>query len=444
MFRDDTSPARDRSGRSTINDGSSKDYDSGLVNDLSHISNARGSHKLPPGTGPGTSGKPASEKVMEHDLERSRNQGTAGHGTDAAAAYGGSLQATHQSAAPTDHTHAARPKKPASETDLQRRGKAIDTAQVPVTRPHTADVSIGNRTADHSKKTIPLKGNGKSLDSPHPLSHSQISNTDSMPSGDTQEDTNQLNPITHETLREIETEEVERVKDYERHVHHVQHHIQPVIAHEELVEQQKHQTYPTTRINEVYANNREDNKLFDGQIRQQRDTLDRPAKERTVIDKGTTVNEQVHHHIHHVIQPIIEKETVDRCRIYTTIPIHEVAHEAPVIHQSQTHAPVAMDHFLQCGGILSGAITQDNIRAKVMNDGGHTREVDGIAETLTRDLGLHDTSNVTSGPPSHKTRDSADATTRAHDTGVLRTAHQPVDTVQRSYSTEHPIPVATG
>jgi hypothetical protein len=33
------------------------------------------------------------------------------------------------------------------------------------------------------------------------------------------------------------------------------------------------------------------------------------AKERTIVDKGTTVTEHVHHHIHHVIQPVIEKES---------------------------------------------------------------------------------------------------------------------------------------
>lgn len=32
-------------------------------------------------------------------------------------------------------------------------------------------------------------------------------------------------------------------------------------------------------------------------------------KERTVTDKGTTVEETVHHHIHHVIQPVIDKES---------------------------------------------------------------------------------------------------------------------------------------
>lgn len=59
----------------------------------------RSSYQLPPGTGPGTSGKPAvlSELAMQNDLERSKTgQDTAGYGTDAAAAMGGTLAGTHQ------------------------------------------------------------------------------------------------------------------------------------------------------------------------------------------------------------------------------------------------------------------------------------------------------------------------------------------------------------
>jgi hypothetical protein len=55
----------------------------------------RASQKLPPGTGPGTSGKPG----MDHDLERAlSDRSAAGFGTDAAAATGGSLSSTHQAA----------------------------------------------------------------------------------------------------------------------------------------------------------------------------------------------------------------------------------------------------------------------------------------------------------------------------------------------------------
>ena len=82
-------------------------------------------------------------------------------------------------------------------------------------------------------------------------------------------------------------------------------------------------------------------------------------QKRTIIDKGVTVHKTVHHHVHHVIQPIIEKESslfplsnkasclcflaIDRQTIHTTIPIHEVSHDALIVHQSQTHDAVPVE-----------------------------------------------------------------------------------------------------
>lgn len=67
------------------------------TSDAPRRSATTGSQKLPPGTGPGTSGKPASESAMEYDRARAREQGTiAGYGTDSAAAHGGGLADTHR------------------------------------------------------------------------------------------------------------------------------------------------------------------------------------------------------------------------------------------------------------------------------------------------------------------------------------------------------------
>ena len=58
------------------------------------------------------------------------------------------------------------------------------------------------------------------------------------------------------------------------------------------------------------------------------------------------------------------------------------------MHQSQTHAPVPLDHFLSRGGTLSGAIAQDQITKKVLRTGQCERAVDGVAENLERELHL--------------------------------------------------------
>ena len=92
-------------------------------------------------------------------------------------------------------------------------------------------------------------------------------------------------------------------------VHHVQHHTQPVITSQQLPDTHREKIHPVTRIEEQHVNKVEDNTLFEGQVFQHRNTVDRAPTERVVVDKGTSVVENVHHHIHHVIQPVIEKES---------------------------------------------------------------------------------------------------------------------------------------
>lgn len=196
--------------------------------------------------------------------------------------------------------------------------------------------------------------------------------------------TDELNPVTHEVVRTIETEEVSRVQEHERHIHHIQHHMQPVIAREELPEEHTDHRYPPTQIREVVANNVEDTALLDGLLRQHQDTCKHAEKERIIVDKGTVVNEHIHHHVHHIIQPVIEKETIDKRRIHATIPIHTVTHEAPVVHQSQVHDPVPIETFVKKA---HGAVPQSAIKKKVLH-GQSSRHVDGVAEELERDLHL--------------------------------------------------------
>jgi len=79
---------------------------------------------------------------------------------------------------------------------------------------------------------------------------------------------------------------------------------------------------------------------------------------------------------------------IDHQTIHTTIPIHEVSHDAPIIHQSQTHNAVPIEHFLQKGGILHNAISTNDIGSRVLHSGKCTREIDGTADELAKELKL--------------------------------------------------------
>ncbi|KAK2460411.1 hypothetical protein APHAL10511_007576 [Amanita phalloides] len=200
------------------------------------------------------------------------------------------------------------------------------------------------------------------------------------------EDTLHLSPVTHEHVRHVETEEVQPVKDYERHIHHIQHHVQPIITSGTLSEKHHEIIRPVVQMPEDHANRPEDKTILNEQMRQHHDTVEHGAKERTVIDKDMIVNEKVHQHVYHIIQPVIEKETIDPHRIHTTIPIHQVAHEAPVIHQSQSHDPIPIEHFLQHGGSLTGTVQPDKVSSMLFQKGQGTRDV---SDTTERFQDLH-------------------------------------------------------
>ncbi|KAJ2921291.1 hypothetical protein H1R20_g15803, partial [Candolleomyces eurysporus] len=346
------------------------------LNDPASVTNStRASHKVPIGSGITATGERLqSDVTTDQGLETMRNgQDITGLGTDAAAAHGGSLAGTHQGArissvpkesgrlreSGTYDTHGGKDIRvgPTSPTTI---GSPTGQSMGGIKAERTEVLNPGERSKGHLSSS-PHVGHTGILDHRHDSGHGK---RDVMPTGDTIEDTTQLN------------------------LHHVQHHTQPVTVSETLPEVHRENIHPVTRIEEQHVNKVEDNTLFLGQVNQHRDSTEHMTKERTIVDKGTAVTEHVHHHIHHVIQPVIEKETVNRQFIHTKIPIHEITHEAPIVHQSQTHAPIPLEHFVERGGVLKGGMSQADISAKVLHGGECTREIDGIAQDLEKELNL--------------------------------------------------------
>lgn len=231
------------------------------------------SRQLPPGTGPGTSGKPAkvaSEVAMQHDLERARaGHGISGYGTDAAAAAGGTLAGTHQgigsspaasgpgsgmgtgslvgatsgSGPRTSTIGGDSPSQAPPATHTRVSESSSDTGNRPSFDAHSdlkqsgpaRELAGGTTTTYREPGSHGLGVRGGVLEE-HEFGHTKRSApdwADSMPSGRTLDENKQLHPIYHENVRHLEVEEISYVKDRERHMHHIQHHIQPVILTEE-------------------------------------------------------------------------------------------------------------------------------------------------------------------------------------------------------------------
>ncbi|PLW18753.1 hypothetical protein PCANC_10917 [Puccinia coronata f. sp. avenae] len=175
-------------------------------------------------------------------------------------------------------------------------------------------------------------------------------------------------PVTHNLIKHEEVEEITRTKEHERHFHHVQHHIQPVKDKEVLEEVHRTQVAPVTAVVENIEASAEDAAAYESLGSQFKDEVVHAPVEKKIIDHGEKVQVKEHHHLHHVVQPVIEKETHERHRIHTTIPIHHVTHEAPIIQQSINHEPLQMDEFLKRGGSLSSGLTHSEIGQTLLTE----------------------------------------------------------------------------
>lgn len=220
-------------------------------------------------------------------------------------------------------------------------------------------------------------------------------------------DHHHLAPVTHERRQVHEVEEVERQREVDRHVHHVQHHVQPVLDTQHGTEHVERKVVPTTEIKEQHVATGEDKAQF-ASLNTARDEFTEGQRERTIVDKGENVVEHDHHHVHHVVQPVIERDVHEHNRIKTTIPVHQEVNEAPIVHQSVQHEPLKLDQFVSGGGDLNSTLKHDG---SLLERGKCERTVDGPAESMVETLGLgRGSSNTATGTTANTTGTTTGAT----------------------------------
>ncbi|KAI3626187.1 hypothetical protein CBS9595_001548 [Malassezia furfur] len=209
---------------------------------------------------------------------------------------------------------------------------------------------------------------------------SSVNSGVNVAAGNVDQDVQHLAPVTRETLHRQEIEELHREREHHIHQHHIQHHVQPVLDQVHLAEQLHTRVVPATTIREVHANTDKDAALLRSVAGTPKDTYTHAPIERSVIDKGETVREIVHHHIHNIVQPIIEKDVYEYHRIRTTVPTTQITHEAPIVHESTAHQPIRKEDFVKGGGVLTSE-TRSVEDAGLLNLGTNQRSVEG--ETYT-------------------------------------------------------------
>lgn len=160
--------------------------------------------------------------------------------------------------------------------------------------------------------------------------------------------------VTYETVKPTRHEEVTTAVNkevYQDHYHRV---VQPVHDREILPEQHHHNATSVVRREFDHRDHEATERALKAESGQLRDHRVVADTTHTQSKAPVVQGEQVHHHVHETIQPVIQKETIQPHVVHTTVPVHEVHHEAARHHGTTTLPSVSMDEFKRHGGALGG------------------------------------------------------------------------------------------
>jgi hypothetical protein len=142
--------------------------------------------------------------------------------------------------------------------------------------------------------------------------------------------------------------------DKEIHQDHYHTSVQPVLDETRLKEQHHHNLLPVEHRQFEHSNPEEVQKRLATEQAQFKDHQQRVEGPRTSTVTPVVAGEHIHHHVHEVIQPVVQKQTIEPHVIHTTVPIHEVHHNAAQHHSTSALPAVSMAEFKKSGGVLTG------------------------------------------------------------------------------------------
>jgi len=160
--------------------------------------------------------------------------------------------------------------------------------------------------------------------------------------------------VVHETVIPKRHEEVITAIDKEIHQDHYHTSVQPVLDRQVLTEEHKHNLVAVEHRNFEHGNQKDIEARLAREAAQFKD-------ERLVAETAHThsvapvvAGEHIHHHVHETIQPVVQRETIAPTIVHTTVPIHEVHHNAAQHHSVSALPAVSMADFKTQGGVLTG------------------------------------------------------------------------------------------
>jgi len=167
-----------------------------------------------------------------------------------------------------------------------------------------------------------------------------------------------VNPaVVKEKIRPTEKERTDVEFQRELHQDHYQTRVQPVVDREVLPEEHVHRTLPTEYRERRAGNKAEVDNLLNKERQEFKDSRTvLPGDKRT--EEGRIVAEESrHHHVHEIVQPILEREVIQPTVIHTTQPIHERIEKDATFHPKTVQPTMTLEEFQSAGGTLDGRST---------------------------------------------------------------------------------------
>jgi hypothetical protein len=160
--------------------------------------------------------------------------------------------------------------------------------------------------------------------------------------------------VTNETVSPTRHENVTTAVDREVHQDHYHTSVQPVHHREVLPEQHHHQQAAVEERQFNHGNKEHVAQKLQQEAAQFKHQSTRAEETRTTAAAPTVAGEHVHHHVHENIQPVVHKQTIEPHVVHTTVPVHEVHHNAAQHHTTSALPAVSMADFKKQGGSLTG------------------------------------------------------------------------------------------
>lgn len=160
--------------------------------------------------------------------------------------------------------------------------------------------------------------------------------------------------VVQEHIRPQERVETAEAVDRERHVHHLQHRLQPVEDKQTLDTKHINTTEPVIAREHKEEMRPEHQEALAKQRNLAQDTRSTGAVEKSGEHVGTALNEHQHHHIHETVQPVVQRETVDPTVVHKTKAVHERVEDAPIVHEVTTLPTISADKYAKNKSSLEG------------------------------------------------------------------------------------------